>query len=107
MTSTQQSDEMPDETPGGSTISDPEVFNDPAGDDADTHGEDPDGDADPDAARNRIGTTRGGQPIESNRRSPADIAQADRAHEEEVSAGFEQIGVTRGNQPIEKAVGGI
>jgi hypothetical protein len=29
MTSTQNPDDLPDETPGGSTIADPEVFNDP------------------------------------------------------------------------------
>jgi hypothetical protein len=29
MTSTQNPDDQPDETPGGSTITDPDVFNDP------------------------------------------------------------------------------
>jgi hypothetical protein len=30
MTTTQNPDDLPDETPGGSTITDPEVFNDAA-----------------------------------------------------------------------------
>jgi len=34
MTSTQNPNDLPDETPGGSTIADPETFNDPADNDA-------------------------------------------------------------------------
>jgi hypothetical protein len=38
MTSTPEPDELPDETPGGSAISDPEVFNNPERvDDDDLH----------------------------------------------------------------------
>jgi hypothetical protein len=33
MTSTQNPDDLPEETPGGSTITDPEVFNDHDGND--------------------------------------------------------------------------
>jgi hypothetical protein len=39
MTSTQNSDDLPEETPGGSTITDPEVFNDPDGAEEDSEPE--------------------------------------------------------------------
>lgn len=59
------------------------------------------------AGREQIGTTRGGQPIESNRMAPEEIAEADRIHEQQASSGREQLGTTRGGQPIEKAVDGV
>jgi hypothetical protein len=53
-----------------------------------------------DNGERQIGTTRGGQPIESGTRSDH-IEQDEAEHEQELSAGRTRIGTTRGSQPIE------